>query len=87
MPADWADYLPPEKREARERSRQRLRLRALLKQRRSLLIAAASVYGVWTLGLLISGNGFVFVLALVPLLSLPAIAALAWWLLYKDFNG
>ena len=87
MPADWADYLPPEKREARERSRQRLRLRALLKQRRSLLIAAASVYGVWTLGLLISGNAFVFVLALVPLLSLPAIAALAWWLLYKDFNG
>ena len=87
MAADWADYLPPEKRDERERSRQRLRLRALLRQRRSLLIAAGAVYGVWTLGLLISGNAFVFVLALVPLLSLPAIAALAWWLLYKDFNG
>jgi len=87
MPADWADYLPPEKRDERERSRQRLRLRALLRQRSSLLIAAGAVYGVWTLGLLISGNAFVFVLALVPLLSLPAIAALAWWLLYKDFNG
>lgn len=86
MPADWADYLPPEHREQRERSRQRLRLRTQLRQRKTLLVIAASFYGLWCLSLLLAGQWFVFLLALVPLLSLPAIAALAWWLLWKDFN-
>jgi hypothetical protein len=35
---------------------------------------------------LIQGKGFAFALSLIPLISMPAIAWLAWWLVYKEFH-
>ena len=87
MPADWADYLPEDQRQERQRLRRQLRRATQLKRRSFWLQVCAVVYGLWCLGLLFSGQALVLGLALVPLLSLPAIAALAWWLLWKEFNS
>lgn len=87
MPPDWADYIPPAQRDQRERLRRRLRRNSLIRERTFWLAISAGLYGLWCIGLLISGQAMVFGFALVPLLSLPAMAALAWWLLWKEFNS
>lgn len=86
-PGDWADYLPEAQRQQRLRLRRRLRRRALLRQPRFWLAICLVIYAFWCLALLLNGLPIAFGLALVPLISLPAIAALAWWLLWKEFHS
>ena len=83
---DWIDYLPEEQRKRRASERKRLRRLQILRQRRTWLWACLSVYSVWCLSLLIQGKIFAFALALIPLITMPAIAWLAWWLVYKEFH-
>jgi hypothetical protein len=83
---DWIDYLPEEQRKQRASERKRLRQMQILRERRTWLLACLGVYIVWCLSLLIQGKDFAFALALIPLISMPAIAWLAWWLVYKEFH-
>lgn len=86
MPKDWADYLPPEQRRRRERQRQLGRWLTALRERRVLFGICMGVYLCWSLALLVSGQWFAFSLSILPLLLLPPLAYLAWWLVWKEFN-
>jgi hypothetical protein len=45
-----------------------------------------AAYLIWCLALLANGMVFAFSLALLPILFLPPLAYLAWWLVWKEFN-
>jgi hypothetical protein len=87
MPGDWSQYIPEQQRREALQLRRRLRRRALMKQRRFWVQLCLTLYAIWCLKLIVSGEGFVFSLSLVPLLTLPAVGWLAWWLVYKEFNN
>ena len=86
MARDWADYLPPEQRQRRERRRRLQRRLQILRQRRVQIGLCVGVYGVWCLVLLGRGMWFAFSLSILPLLVLPPLAYLAWWLVWKEFH-
>jgi len=86
MSGDWSKYIPEHQREQAEQLRRRLRRRSVLLQRGFWVKLCLGIYGGWCLALVLSGNGFTFGLALVPLVSIPAIGWLAWWLVYKEFH-
>ena len=86
MTPDWADYLPPEQRGRRQRQRRQQRLLTLLRQRRVLVGSCVGAYLIWCLALLAGGMVFAFSLALLPILFLPPLGYLAWWLVWKEFN-
>ena len=83
---DWINYLPEDQRKQRASERKRLRRLQILRQRRTWLWTCLGIYLVWCLSLLIQGKDFPFALALIPLISMPAIGWLAWWLVYKEFH-
>jgi hypothetical protein len=87
MARDWIDYLPEPQRRKRQAQRRWLRSRQVLHQRRFWLWCCGGAYGVWCLGLLAKGNVLAFGLALIPLISMPALGWLAWWLVYKEFHN
>lgn len=86
MGRDWADYLPPEQREQRERRRRMQRWFTALRERRVLIGLCLGIYLSWCLGLLLTQMWFAFSLALLPVLFMPPLAYLAWWLVWKEFN-
>ncbi|MFM2079571.1 MAG: hypothetical protein RLZZ219_253 [Cyanobacteriota bacterium] len=80
-------FLPQELRQRQRRSLLLVRLWSLLKRPRTLLallalldLAVAVAVGVWT------GSFTLMALAALPLLLAPALAGLAYWLLWQDFN-
>jgi hypothetical protein len=87
MANDWARYLPNKQRLERERMRRRLRRRTWLSQQRVRVGLCLMAYGIWCLVLLGQGLWAAFGLALVPLIVLPGLVALVWWLLWQEFNG
>ena len=86
MSGEWSKYIPEHQREQAEQLRRRLRRRSVLSQRGFWVKLCLGIYGGWCLALVLSGNVFTFGLALVPLVSIPAIGWLAWWLVYKEFH-
>ena len=86
MGRDWADYLPPEQREQRARRRRMQRWFTALRERRVLIGLCLGIYLSWCLGLLLTQMWFAFSLALLPVLFMPPLAYLAWWLVWKEFN-
>lgn len=80
-------FLPQELRQRQRRSLLLVRLWSLLKRPRTLLallalldLAVAVAVGVWT------GSFTLMALAALPLLLAPALAGLAYWLLWQDFH-
>lgn len=86
MSADWSHYLPPGERRRRDRRRRLQRWLTALRQRRSVIVACVAVYLCWCMALLVGQMWFAFSLALLPLLFLPPLGYLAWWLVWKEFN-
>jgi hypothetical protein len=86
MGRDWADYLPPEQRRQRERRRQMQRWVTTLRERRVLIGICLGIYLSWCLGLLVARMWLAFSLSLLPVLFMPPLAYLAWWLVWKEFN-
>lgn len=86
MARDWADYLPPEQRQRRERRRLLRRRLQLLRERRVQIGVCVGIYLVWCLALLLRGLWFAFSLSVLPVLVLPLLAYLAWWLVWKEFH-
>lgn len=86
MANDWLHYLPEERRRAVSRNRRRLRRLQILRRRSFWQGLCLLIYGTWCVVLIARGNTLTFGFALVPLLSMPAIGWLAWWLVYKEFH-
>ena len=86
MPHDWSHYLPEERRRQVLAQRRRLQRRQQLRGKRFWVGVCLAIYGLWCLALILQGNLLTLSFSLVPLLSMPAIAWLAWWLVYKEFH-
>jgi hypothetical protein len=85
-PASWWSHVPLHERPQRRGTIWFLRLRRAFASRSFLITALFSAYAVICLSLLLSGMGAVALLAVLPLLLVPPIGALAYWLLWKEFH-
>jgi hypothetical protein len=61
-------------------------LRAALSTQSTKITVTFLVYGAFTLAIASSGVGAMGALTLIPLVVLPALAGLAWWLTWKEFH-
>lgn len=82
----WWHHIPADQRSAVVRAVGRRRLRVLLSRRRSQIIALVLIYALLCGLLLILAGASLVVLAVLPLLLLPALAGLTWWLTWKEFH-
>lgn len=86
QPHPWLAYLPPHQRRAARRQRRWLQLRAWLGVRRhqvQLLLAAYLLFALLPLALgLVTLSGF----AILPLLLVPPVGYLIYWLVWKEFH-
>lgn len=82
----WWDGVPESQRQAiRSRSRWRL-LKQRFSQRRNVIATTALIYLLACLVLLLLGAGTISVLALLPLLLMPALLVMIWWLTWKEYH-
>ena len=82
------NYLPPERRNRREGATLRgRRLLARLQGRRERVVVATGVYVLIWLIPLIFGQVLITVFALLPLLLVPPVGLLVYWLVWKEFHG
>jgi len=82
------NYLPPERRNRRERfSFHSRRLLARLQGRLERVIIVSGLYVLIWLIPLIFGQVLVTVFALLPLLLVPPVGLLVYWLVWKEFHG
>ena len=81
-------YLPEERRTRREHLGLRMRRKmAQMQGRRERLILVTSIYVViWLLPLLV-GQPLITVFALLPLVLVPPVGILIYWLVWKEFHG
>ena len=86
-PHPWWQHLPPERR--RRRDHVRLLWRRLLawaRQRRQLIGLSISFYLLLCLFPVLLGLPALGFVALLPLLLVPPVGALVYWLTWKDFH-
>jgi hypothetical protein len=62
------------------------RLRLAARRRSNQLLLLAALYGLLCLIPVLFGGSAISVLALVPVLVLPALGVLTWWLMWKEFH-
>jgi hypothetical protein len=86
MPQDWIEYLPKEESRKRQSQRRRLRRLQVFRRRGFWIGLCVAVYALWCLSMLVSGDILAFSFALIPLVTMPAIAWLTWWLVFRDFH-
>ena len=82
------DHLPPERRSWRARqSLRRRRLWAWLKQRRQRIALVVLLYLlIWSIPLL-AGEPLLSAFAVLPLLLVPPVGYLVYWLVWKEFHA
>ena len=87
-PHPWWDYLPPERRTRQLKLRLLARrLRAWLLQRRQLIAVAIAVYVLLCAVPLLLGLPGLTGVALLPLLLVPPVGWLIYWLVWKEFHA
>ncbi len=78
--------MPANKRQAiRSRSRWRL-LRQRFSQRRNLIATITLLYLLVCLIPLLYGASTITILALLPVLLMPALLSMIWWLAWKEYH-
>lgn len=82
----WWRYVPTEKRRGLQLHSWRRRQRQRLIRRWNGVVAIAVIYLLLCLLLHAFGAGSLFFLAILPLLLLPKVSLLAWWLAWKEFH-
>lgn len=82
----WWTYVPTQKRRSLQLHSWRRRLRQRLIRRWNVVVAVAVVYLLMCLLLYAFGAGSLISLAILPLLLLPMVTLLAWWLAWKEFH-
>lgn len=86
-PHPWWQHLPPERRRRRDHARLRLRrLRAWAAQRRQLIGLSLGFYLLLCLLPVLLGLPALGVVALLPLLLVPPVGYLVYWLTWKEFH-
>ena len=81
-------YLPPERRNRRERVDFRCRrLLARLQGRRERVVVVTGLYVLIWLIPIAFGQVLITVFALLPLLLVPPVGLLVYWLVWKEFHG
>lgn len=86
-PHPWWHHLPPERRSRREHQRLLLRrLRAWLQQRRQLIGLSVGFYLLLCLLPVLLGLPALGLVALLPLLLVPPVGVLVYWLMWKEFH-
>lgn len=86
-PHPWWQHLPPEQR--RRRHHLQLlsqRLFTWLKQRRQLIVASAVFYLILCLAPMLIGLHSLSLVALLPILLVPPVGYLIYWLVWKEFH-
>lgn len=82
----WWEHVPLRQRLGRRCGVLILRLRDALLRRSVVITALVAAYAALCVGLLLSGAGAVALLAALPLLLVPPLGCLAYWLLWKEFH-
>jgi hypothetical protein len=82
----WWTYVPTEKRRNLQLHSWQRRLRQRFIRRRNVVVAVALFYLLLCLLLNVFGAGSLISLAMMPLLLLPMVTLLAWWLAWKEFH-
>lgn len=86
-PHPWWHYLPAERRRRREVARLLLRrCRAWLAQRRQLIVLAIGFYLILCSLPLCLGLPVLAVVAILPLILVPPVGFLVYWLVWKEFH-
>ena len=63
-----------------------MRISAWLRRRNSRIIAMGLLYLLLCAIPLVFGGASISLLAVLPMLLLPALAGLTWWLIWKEFH-
>ena len=82
----WLVHLPPEQRRRARFERRLLLLRAWLGLRRSQIQLLLALYLIFCLLPLLLGLVTLTAFALLPLLLVPPVAVLIYWLVWKEFH-
>ena len=82
----WWQHVPEAKRPALITAVRRRRLVELLAHRRSRILGLVAIYVLFCSLPIVLGGASLSALALLPLLLLPALAGLTWWLTWKEFH-
>ena len=82
----WWQHVPEERRPALINAVRHKRLKAFLALRRSRIIILVAFYVLLCSLPVLLGGASLAMLAILPLLLLPALAGLAWWLTWKEFH-
>ena len=81
-------HLPPERRNSWERAAlRRRRLLARLQGRRERVVVVSGLYVLIWLIPLAFGQVLITVFALLPLLLVPPVGLLVYWLVWREFHG
>ena len=81
-------YLPPDRRNRRERVAFSLRrILARLQGRRERVVVVTGFYVLIWLIPLVFGQVLITVFALLPLLLVPPVGLLVYWLVWREFHG
>ena len=82
----WASKVSPEERRQRRLKILFKKIQEFLGSEKAKLIALALIYAVIFLSIAFSGLGALVGLALLPLILIPALAYLAYWLIWQEFH-
>jgi len=86
-PHPWWHHLPPERRRRRDYVRLlSRRARAWLLQRRQLIVSALAFYLLLCLVPFLLGVPALALMALLPVLLVPPVGYLVYWLVWKEFH-
>ena len=83
---DWWRFVPPKQRPRRRFKAWRLRWKERLSQRWLGITLAFLTYGLVLLWLMLHLPPVVTLLALAPMVLLPLLGYLTYWLLWKEFH-
>ncbi|MFO7628567.1 MAG: hypothetical protein R6W06_03430 [Prochlorococcaceae cyanobacterium] len=82
----WWRHLTPAERQRRRQEIRRLRLQAWFRLRGSQIRLALAAYLIFCLLPLLLGQPLLTGFAVLPLLLLPPVAFLAYWLVWEEFH-
>ncbi|MBE9173892.1 hypothetical protein IQ216_12685 [Cyanobium sp. LEGE 06143] len=82
----WWQHVPAADKRGVQRRRRWRRLGTALGSRSGQLALLLGLYLAIALGMLRAGAGPITLLVVLPLVLLPALAGLAYWLMWKDFH-
>lgn len=82
----WASKVAPEKRRQQRIKILLKKIQEFLNSEKAKLLALALIYAILFITIAFSGLGPLVGFALLPLILIPALAYLAYWLIWQEFH-